>query len=81
MVAPTGGRYWRYNYRFDGKQKTIALGVYPDVSLDLARARHEAAPAPACSRRGSSAEETRPTNCAEPPIPSERGLRPPDGVA
>jgi Arm DNA-binding domain len=43
MVVPTGGRYWRYNYRFDGKQKTIALGIYPDVSLDLARARHEAA--------------------------------------
>jgi hypothetical protein len=43
MVVPTGGRYWRYNYRFDGKQKTIALGVYPDVSLDLARAQHEAA--------------------------------------
>jgi hypothetical protein len=43
MVAQTGGRYWRYNYRFDGKQKTIALGVYPYVSLDKARALHEAA--------------------------------------
>jgi len=43
LVAPTGGRYWRYNYRFDGKQKTIALGIYPDVSLDQARARHQAA--------------------------------------
>jgi hypothetical protein len=29
MVVPAGGRYWRYNYRFEGKQKTIALGVYP----------------------------------------------------
>lgn len=43
LVAPTGGRYWRYNYRFDGKQKTLALGVYPDVPLEKARARHQAA--------------------------------------
>jgi len=43
LVAPSGGRYWRYNYRFHGKQKTLALGVYPDVSLIKARARHQAA--------------------------------------
>jgi hypothetical protein len=43
LVAPTGGRYWRYNYRFDKKQKTLALGAYPDVSLDKARARHREA--------------------------------------
>lgn len=40
MVVPTGGQYWRYNYRFDGKQKTLALGMYPDVPLEWARARH-----------------------------------------
>lgn len=40
QVAPSGGRYWRYNYRFGGKQKTLALGVYPDVSLAQARERH-----------------------------------------
>lgn len=39
-VAPNGGRYWRYNYRFGGKQKTLALGVYPDVSIAKARTRH-----------------------------------------
>jgi hypothetical protein len=38
---PNGGRYWRWNYRFDGKLKTLALGVHPDVSLDKARARHQ----------------------------------------
>ena len=27
LVVPKGGRYWRYNYRFNGKQKTLALGV------------------------------------------------------
>src|SRR4029077_16050090 len=40
LVAPHGGRYWRYSHRFNGKQKTIALGVYPDVGLAKARARH-----------------------------------------
>ena len=27
LVASNGGRYWRYNYRYAGKQKTLALGV------------------------------------------------------
>jgi integrase len=40
LVATTGGRYWRYSYRFLGKQKTLALGTYPDVSLTQARDRH-----------------------------------------
>ena len=31
------GRYWRLSYRFNGKQKTLALGVYPSVSLKAAR--------------------------------------------
>ncbi len=39
QVDPRGGRYWRFNYRFSGKQKTLALGVYPDVSLAKARVR------------------------------------------
>lgn len=39
LVAPNGGRYWRFNYRFKGKQKTLALGVYPDVGLAKARER------------------------------------------
>ncbi len=43
LVKPNGGRYWRYNYRFNGKGKTLALGVYPDVSLVKARARHQEA--------------------------------------
>lgn len=37
MVTPGGGRYWRLGYRYDGKQKTMAFGVYPDVSLADAR--------------------------------------------
>ena len=42
-IAPTGGKLWRLAYRFDGKQKTMALGVYPEVSLAHARERRDAA--------------------------------------
>jgi Arm DNA-binding domain len=41
LVTPKGGRCWRYAYRFAKKYKKLALGVYPDVSLELARSRHE----------------------------------------
>jgi integrase len=37
-VQPTGQRYWRLKYRHAGKEKVLALGVYPDVSLAKARA-------------------------------------------
>ena len=37
------GKYWRMAYRFDGKQKTLALGVYPAVSLLKARQRRDKA--------------------------------------
>jgi integrase len=40
LVAPTGGRLWRFNYRFQGKQKTASYGAYSDVPLALARERH-----------------------------------------
>ena len=43
QVAPTGGKYWRYAYRFGGRQKTLALGTYPDTSLTNARERHQEA--------------------------------------
>ena len=33
------GKYWRLNYRFAGKQKTLTLGAYPAVSLAKARLR------------------------------------------
>lgn len=36
-VMPTGARYWRLAYRFGGKQKLLALGVYPSTSLAAAR--------------------------------------------
>lgn len=43
LVHPNGSKYWRLQYRFGGKQKMLALGVYPDVSLADARARREEA--------------------------------------
>ena len=42
-VSPTGSKWWRLKYRFDGKEKRLALGVYPDVGLKDARERREAA--------------------------------------
>lgn len=42
-VSPSGGKYWRLKYRFNGKEKRLALGVYPDVSLVLARERRDEA--------------------------------------
>jgi transposase-like protein len=39
-LTPSGGRYWRYKYRYGGKEKTLSLGAYPDVPLECARARH-----------------------------------------
>jgi len=42
-IATTGGKLWRYAYRFNGKQKLLALGKYPDVSLQEARKRHSEA--------------------------------------
>jgi len=38
-VSPNGGRWWRLKYRYDGKEKRVSLGVYPDVSLKDARDR------------------------------------------
>lgn len=43
LLHPNGAKYWRMDYRFAGKRKTLALGVYPDVSLSDARDRREVA--------------------------------------
>ncbi len=45
LVRPDGSRYWRLDYRFGGRRKTLALGVYPEVSLAEARRRRRAAKA------------------------------------
>ena len=43
LVHPTGGKWWRFKYRFGGKEKLLALGTYPEVSLANARERRDAA--------------------------------------
>lgn len=43
LIQPNGAKYWRMDYRFSGKRNTLALGVYPNVSLAEARDRREQA--------------------------------------
>ena len=42
-VTATGGKYWRFKYRFDGKERQLAFGVYPDINLISARDLREEA--------------------------------------
>lgn len=42
-VTPSGARYWRMKYRFGGKERRLAFGVYPEVSLAEARQRRDKA--------------------------------------
>lgn len=39
-ISPSGGKWWRFKYRFEGKEKRLALGVYPGVGLKDAREKH-----------------------------------------
>lgn len=43
LVQPGGGKWWRLDYRFDGKRKTLSMGIYPEVGLKDARDRRDAA--------------------------------------
>lgn len=43
LVTPSGGKLWRWNYAYDGKQKSMALGPYPVISLADARAKRDEA--------------------------------------
>ena len=42
-IAPAGGKWWRYKYRYGGKEKRLSLGTYPDTGLADARAKHATA--------------------------------------
>jgi integrase len=39
-ITPPGGKLWRWKYRFEGREKLMTFGSYPDVRLSLARERH-----------------------------------------
>lgn len=43
LINPNGAKYFRYNYRFAGKRKTLALGVYPATTLKEAREKRDTA--------------------------------------
>jgi len=40
-ITPKGRKYWRFKYRFAKKEKRLALGVYPEVSLKEARTKRD----------------------------------------
>ena len=39
--SPAGGKLWRLKYRFGGKEKRLALGAYPEITLKAARDRRD----------------------------------------
>jgi integrase len=41
IVTPTGSKWWRFRFRFDGREKSLSLGTYPDVSLKQAREKRD----------------------------------------
>jgi hypothetical protein len=42
-VTTAGGKLWRWGYRFDGREKLMSYGKYPDVTILMAREAHHAA--------------------------------------
>lgn len=42
-VSPAGGKLWRWKYRLNGKEKRLAIGIYPDTGLAEARGKRDAA--------------------------------------
>ena len=42
-ITPRGGKWWRFKYRFGGKEKLLSMGTYPDTGLKDAREKREAA--------------------------------------
>jgi integrase len=41
QITPAGGKWWRFKYRFEGKEKLLSLGTYPEVSLKQARDKRD----------------------------------------
>lgn len=58
LINPNGGKLWRFDYRHEGKRKTLALGSYPDVSLAKARERREEARKQLADRIDPGAQRT-----------------------
>ena len=64
-IAPTGGKLWRWKYRFGGKEKRLGVGIYPETGLREARARRDearkqlASGIDPCDRASSREEQAR----------------------
>lgn len=65
FVTPSGGKLWNFKYRFEGKEKKLSFGAYPDVSLAEARQRREQARSllangvdPSATRKAQKVAET-----------------------
>ena len=43
LIHPKGGKYWRLDYRFEGRRKTLAIGTHPETSLKEARKKRDRA--------------------------------------
>lgn len=43
VVAPSGGKSWRFKYRLNGAEKQLSFGTYPDVTLKAARLKRDEA--------------------------------------
>ncbi len=57
FVTRAGGKFWRWSYRFGGKQKTVSLGAYPEVTLAEAREKRAAARAALAKGRDPGLEK------------------------
>lgn len=63
-VMPNGAKYWQFVYRIHGKQKTLALGVYPEMSLKIAREMKMDAPQLVSEGKDPSLEKKKKKNKA-----------------
>jgi hypothetical protein len=63
LVSTYGARYWRLDYRFAEKRRTLAIGVYPAVALSEARTRRD--DARASLAKGIEERETLPVTSDE----------------
>lgn len=59
LITPAGGKLWRLKYRVDGREKLLAIGAYPEISLSEARKRREEARALIAQGKDPSREKQR----------------------
>lgn len=59
LITPAGGKLWRLKYRIDGREKLLAIGAYPEISLSEARKRREEARALIAQGKDPSLEKQR----------------------